>query len=432
VRQPNPDIQVEAARSAWDAASQPPATQEVIKVRCELVTPMYGGGVMPGEVDCALPIRPTALRGHLRFWWRLLRCTGNGGAFKDEPEALFRAEMALWGGISGRGPHASKVTARIEAEAVGPEHLVAWKSNGQVGPSVPAYALVLERNDNPQLLKAGYAFELALRFTTEVTSEQRDEVIEALRWWASFGGVGARTRRGLGSVRVTSDTVELKPVSEREVGERGGWLSAGHPAESVTAAWCYAVEILRQFRQGKNVGRNPGRGGSPGRSRWPEADTIRRLSGNAAHGHDPTHPVENAYPRAVFGLPIVFHFKDNGDPPDHTLVPCVPGNENNQNRMASPLILRPWFDGQRWRPAALLLPGWEERVSVPVGIQRENNFVSKGKPAWPENLDERDRLATQVEPMKGRGEDALTAFMCFFEKQADSKPPSGQRPKRGR
>ncbi|MFO0881807.1 MAG: type III-B CRISPR module RAMP protein Cmr1, partial [Gemmataceae bacterium] len=36
----------------------------------ELVTPMFGGGVVTRENDRSFPIRATAIRGQLQFWWR--------------------------------------------------------------------------------------------------------------------------------------------------------------------------------------------------------------------------------------------------------------------------------------------------------------------------------------------------------------------------
>ena len=77
--------------------------------------------------------------------------------------------------------------------------------------------------------------------------------------------------------------------------------------------------------------------------------------------------------------------------------------------MASPLILRPYFDGRRYAPAALLLPGWKDRVGVSVAFGR-----AAGRPAWPEDLAERARLAARIPPMKGRGDDALSAFLNYF------------------
>ena len=197
MRPPNPAICAKAAQAAWDTA-RPSVAPASIVVRCKLITPMYGGGVRAGEVDCDLPVRPSALRGQLRYWWRLLN-----GAGKTSEE-VFRAESALWGGISSTGPQASKVTLQVKAAPVGQKQLV---TKGNVT-HFPDYALIPKPEsgaNGPRLLNAGYSFDLVLHFKSTVTTAQRDEVVETLRWWASFSGVGARTRRGLGAVEVTED-----------------------------------------------------------------------------------------------------------------------------------------------------------------------------------------------------------------------------------
>jgi len=405
MRRPDPDIRPERANEIWDATQSSAATGRTLNVRCKLVTPMYGGGVTAGEVDRDMPIRAGALRGQLRFWWRLLNGAGR------EPAGLFAAEADLWGGISRNGPRASRVALRVEGKPVRNGQLMAKSAL-----DIPAYALIPERGDDPRLLKPGHEFGLALRFEQTVDEERQKQAVEALRWWASFGGVGARTRRGVGAVRVTGDD-DPKPVSAAEVEERGGKMVIGRPANSPARAWKDAIEALRLFRQGGDAGRNPGRRGRPGRSRWPEADSIRRLFGTHAPQHRPTHPVDGFYPRAAFGLPLVFHFKDGGDPGGtggDSLV-LVPGD---RERMASPLILRPWFDGRRYRPAALLLPGWEKRICVRVGFDSKET-----KAAWPEDIDERRQPATRIGPMNGRGTDALSAFMRFFEESTGGARP---------
>ena len=78
--------------------------------------------------------------------------------------------------------------------------------------------------------------------------------------------------------------------------------------------------------------------------------------------------------------------------------------------MASPLILRPYFDGSQYRSLALLLPGWEECVSVPVRFDR-----SPLGEAWPINPSVRSTKAGNVPPMNRRGDDALSAFMAYFQ-----------------
>ena len=195
-------------------------------------------------------------------------------------------------------------------------------------------------------------------------------------------------------------------------------MALGSGKSDALEAWKVAVDALKTFRQGAGVGRNPGRHHRPGRSRWPEPDAIRRRTGRHAPGHEPQHPVNDFYPRAAFGLPIVFHFKDKDDPGtgrDESPPVLVP---NRGDRMASPLILRPCFDGRRYCPMALLLPGWERCISVPVCFDS-----GSAVPAWPgeRNSYERERMAEQIEPMQGRGADALSAFMRYFPSQGGDR-----------
>lgn len=386
MRQRNPNLCPTNAQKIWNEASLA-STQ--ITVQCELITPMYGGGVKAGVVDKKMPIRASALRGQLRFWWRLLNST----TYPNSGD-LFNAESALWGGISSSGPQASQVTLQVEAKSVGPRDLISSRSPNW------NFDYVLIDRGNSELLSSGYEFKLVLRFKPTVTPPQTEQVIEALRWWASFGGVGARTRRGLGAVKVTSSNLAgvsnpVSPVSCQEVKNKKGDMVLLNPGNNAVAAWRYAIEKLKDFRQGQGVGRRNG----PGRSYWPEPDTIRRLSGQ----HAPTHPV-NGYPRAAFGLPIVFHFK-GGDPDDHVFEPEC------SDRMASPLILRPYFDGRQYYSLALLLPGWENCVSVPVRFDRSPQPLGE---AWPSNHSNRSTEAGKVPPMNGRGDEALSAFLEYF------------------
>ena len=407
MRKPNGNIRPERACAVWDAARSAAGSERTVTARCTLITPMYGGGVRAGEIDRAMPVRASGLRGQLRFWWRLLN-----GADRSSSD-LFANESELWGGVSSRGPRASQVALHVRGAPVDHRQMVAKNELARKRPpGFPAYALVLDPGENPSFLKAGYAFELVLRFKRSVTDPQREGVIEALRWWASFAGVGARTRRGFGAVKATADGAELKPVTAEDVGRCGGRIAMGRPAGDATEAWNEAVGALQRFRQGEKVGRNPGTGRRPGRSRWPEADTIRRIEKTNARGHEPEHPVDGFFPRAAFGLPLVFHFRDRGDPSGKDGKSPVL-NPAGHERMASPLILRPRFDGRRYCPAALLLPGWQERVSAPVSLDSR-----RGTPAWPTRPDARERLARQIEPMRAQGvADALSAFMDYFEER---------------
>lgn len=395
---------------------------------CKLVTPLYGGGVRAGEVDRDMPIRAASIRGQLRFWWRV--ACGPFASSKD----MFAREAAIWGGIAEAGPSASKV--RVQIPNVGVLDLAAahaylpnnkkpgeLRSMPDLAPWADGYALFsaqgkLAKNrqeveEDPKVLaKPGTTFDLALQVGAKLTDGQRAEVLNALRWWASFGGIGARTRRGLGAIKVEK---RLDPVTEGEVAACGGQLAVRAPVAGPTEAWKVAVGRLKDFRQLKGIGRNPPGSDtkSPaGRSLWPEADTIRSISGSAAPRHATRVVRVDAFPRAAFGLPIVFHFKDEnaGDPTDHVLEPADPPPNEKRDRLASPLVLRPYWNGAKWQPAALLLPGWESHLSERLKF-KDQRYVP---PAWPSSPTERNALASAIRPMSGRGHDALSAFMRYF------------------
>src|SRR5690606_23828924 len=97
-------------------------------------------------------------------------------------------------------------------------------------------------------------------------------------------------------------------------------------------AWRAAVELMERFRQGPEFGRNSGQQPNrPGRSRWPEPDTIRDAVGRVDE-HQANHPARPYYPRADLGLPIVFQFKVAAGRPAQFM---LQGAEKTLARMAS-------------------------------------------------------------------------------------------------
>jgi len=118
------------------------------------------------------------------------------------------------------------------------------------------------------------------------------------------------------------------------------------PSDDPMEVWREVIKTFRKFRQGEGLGRNRGKSGPnrPGRSRFPEPETIRRVTGQRAPLHQRLeHIPDDAFPRAEFGLPIIFHFKDKTDPSDTALYPVDPDGMDGKKweRMSSPLILKP-------------------------------------------------------------------------------------------
>nr|HQV23989.1 type III-B CRISPR module RAMP protein Cmr1 [Agitococcus sp.] len=72
-------------------------------LECQLVTPMYGGGVVSHTVDEKMPIRVSSIRGQLRFWWRLLATNSSDDLWqRDAGLSIRQAEADLWGGIDDK------------------------------------------------------------------------------------------------------------------------------------------------------------------------------------------------------------------------------------------------------------------------------------------------------------------------------------------
>jgi len=355
----------------------------------ELITPMFGGGVSTRVNDPSFPIRPTAIRGQLQFWWR-----ATVGARYESRQELRTAQSAIWGDTT----QASRVQVRVEqigkpsdpraCAVIKPNHRgkeqVFWEPPFQNN-ALP-YALFPfqgkpANREGPKVDPSSSIHQASFRLTviTDKTVDFAKDIEPAIWAWANFGGLGSRTRRGCGAIRCqrlapqSLDTID-KWYRDRVPAISDGicdWPTmptqflynpqSGKPFDQ----WDRVIGLLRDFRQ--KAGSTPGHSRPPGpdRSWYPEPDTIRRIMGSYSEGHDPAlhhsggNPLPNGFPRAEFGLPIVFKFIDDksGDPKRTTLQPYVGGQETDsgtldlpdihmsggeiKERMASPVILKP-------------------------------------------------------------------------------------------
>ncbi|SBS35754.1 hypothetical protein MSP8887_02457 [Marinomonas spartinae] len=446
-------IDVEALNSLREELKHPPEKQWQT-YNCTLVTPMYGGGVEAGKVDEKMPIRASSIRGQLRFWWRI-------ACGPEDSNKLFEKETEIWGGIGDakikseleessetekHGSKKSKVQIRVsnvvfkgEVKAFEYKPNKAQKYTPFPDPDFGhAYALFSAQGqladerrtilqEAKKIAKPELTFDLNIHLKTDgknaLTPEQVDEVKEAIRWWASFGGVGSRTRRGLGAVDLNGEGIT--PVTRAEVEAKGGVLisvavASKNQEKAPIICWKYGCDKLRDFRQGEKVGRNKGKDKRPGRSFWQEADQLRHLTEKNDNGrHMPEFEKNLIFPRAAFGLPIQFQFPGkNNDPDSMNLYP------EDSERLASSLIIRPYYDGKGWNSAALLLPDWKKALTQPLTLKPSSDNKSSNNEKvtyqvnhWPgeDQQAERDRLTNDIKPMKGRSNDPLSAFLDYFK-----------------
>jgi CRISPR-associated protein Cmr1 len=420
--------------------------------RIELVTPLFGGGVEAGENDPTMPVRCTAIRGQLQFWWRATR-----GAACASLEELRARHREVWGATECASPVVVEVA---EVQASEPVPCAEYRWDAQAGrgrggwrlrwlepfhgrdsalPYVwfpfqgtqPAADPRAEPVERPARCIHRASFLLRLRFPARLRPD-----VEAAVWaWVNFGGLGARTRRGCGALYCK----ELAPAGLQGLGdwfrlraggspgERRDWPTLGgrllyrRTTSNGFDAWNHVVGLMRLFRQGRDVGRNPGESElRPGRSRFPEPETIRRILDTGSAAHEPWPWMPDGFPRAELGLPIVFHFKDerDGEPGQTCLYPYV--GEETKDRMASPLILKPLALQDR-SAVSVIVPLLGPEVSR-VELQDEGKNCRTPRRAVPVRSTAFVEQTYQNSPFRGRSQvgSALEAFLAFVRENPRS------------
>lgn len=341
-----------------------------ITVKLRNVTPIFGGGYEAREVDTVCHIRPAAIRGQLRFWWR-----ATVGAQFENAQQLFAAEEAVWGSARKKGAVSVQTTVNNVGDLkrcarFSPRDGGGYRALPVFESGWPPYALQAFQGEladrgstimrEPELAIKGCEFTVMVRFAENSLGPQ---VGAALSAWMMYGGVGARTRRGCGSLEQTGGDAcsigNATPRSGHSPTLYGSAIVRGNRQADPLRCWYDAVEAYRHYRQGEGFARRARSGNNtPGRSYWPEPDAVRRITSVAARSHEPEHAVQRGFPRADLGLPIIFHFKSGGDPPESTLSGSKPGME----RFASPVITKVMAVEGGYVPVVLMLnadPVWQ-------------------------------------------------------------------------
>ncbi len=397
----------------------------------EVVTPMFGGGVALVQApeshlkrqDPVTILRTATVVGQVRFWWRaLFGCRLNNLA------TMQARESELFGAASQPGTVSLRVKSSLRAEEA---HQYTDLSADLRYAAFPLQKSVSAPADSP------HGAVTPIKGSAEITwicrSADADQVAAAVDAWIVLGGIGGRTRRGFGALQcraaAASEPRFAKAPTFAEFAARldpmlaEGSVLTGVPAywpgntatagkyQSAAEAQREAVKKLRLFRQGEAIGRNgPADPRNPkklGRSRWPEPDVIRSQAqrfGEAGKHKDPIHgTVVTKFPRAAFGLPIIFHFLGKEEPADHTLVP-----DNGATRMASPLILRPVHiaDGH-WARACIWIP---ERRHSKLRVKLGDKPYGVDLTA-----DEIAKVGAKMGLIAGR-DSVLAAFFEYFQK----------------
>lgn len=385
----------------------------------ELITPLFGGGVETKKADEVSVIRATEIRGHLRFWWRATR----GGQF-ETIEDLKKHEDAIFGSTDQHS------ALQIEVEIInrGRNFPDQRDTNNQPQPihstkSPFSYVAFPLRDETNARVIENVSFKMRLCFPAEFEADLRDSL-----WaWETFGGIGARTRRGFGALslksinneRITlpradalqsaiSDflnkfeaTIEVTrhfPLVTRDVSFR---LSGRQ--DSAIKVWKFLADKLQSFRQYRKD-KNSGQVSRFGTSQWSEPDALRYRM-NIRN----SRPDVDKFPRANFGLPILFEMRHD----NFKTTLKGKGNRDGEfiERLSSPLILRPIKCSDGYVGLALIL---ETPRTPPNGL-----FLTDVEK---ENAVSADLTRTEAQTLTRRLEilnnktDVLQAFLDYLER----------------
>jgi CRISPR-associated protein Cmr1 len=433
-----------------------------------LITPLFGGGVKTQEADPLTVIRGASVRGQLRFWWRATR----GGQFNGDLEAMRKAENAIWGSAAKKGDEntgPSKVQVVVlNIQNGNPLKEIEIKKKGQplkvdiTGQDSPlSYVTFSLREDDKKsdnALREKVAFTLEIRYPAPQHKKGilevgvlklcvQDEVSAAIWAWETFGGIGARTRRGFGSLQLTEYLIdgEKKAISylpfvdtEKALQKlldlyiaKGQWQKdfavphlANRPQMVIVAnqqspfdAWKALIKAYQNFRQHRFKDKH-------GMTKWPEANQIRRMLGRKSKWPkdvDWSNMKGIAkFPRAVFGLPVVFHFPTEEREVKHEWSKksfilqgkSASSSDHRYERMASPLIIKPVPVGDNLAVGlAIVLDGI---FMPPNGLEIIEYHNKKAKPPKPitwQKLTVEEANSQPIKDILNGNNDVIAAFL---------------------
>ena len=444
----------------------------------ELITPLFGGGVEPGTADPVTVIRATEIRGHLRFWWRATR----GGQFDGNLEEMKKAEDKLWGAASKPDylrVSEVRVSVRItnEGKPEIPFEVIRNEKNGKpklkqntnVAPPYAAFPLQPKSEE----MNIGWKSKPLLtkvRFILTLTyPQQKAKEVEAAVWaWELLGGVGARTRRGFGAIhlvngneliRLSESVNSVKEVMDwlTDVFKKSPYIQDENPPDNIShlrlnpyfeitdlnrsahGAWSELINAYRDFRQQRPDG-DPKNRIPPGRSKWPEPEYIREITGQRLPKHQEIADLQKIerFPRAAFGLPIIFQFKDQSRqrPPNpwdrHSDPRSTLLRLEDSERLASPLILRPLKLGKdRYVGIALALDGAMlpdqmmlqlEDSGLEERFKRQSQLPRKGLRAdMSDDQAKSLKMKENDKPLMCGENDVVIAFLEFLKSRRKNK-----------
>jgi len=158
-----------------------------ITLTLQAVTPLF----MSGAVSTACEFRASGIKGSLRYWFRALY------------PHLLSEESSLFGSTELKSP------LRIRTRDINPRTIPTGDSRfhnaklSYLGYGIIAWDREQKKNVTTKaFFDVASMFDLELMFSSKLNTEAQHRILSSLWCLFMFGGLGARTRRGFGSLRI--------------------------------------------------------------------------------------------------------------------------------------------------------------------------------------------------------------------------------------
>lgn len=172
---------------------------KTIEATFKVVTPMFMAGADQSQAELRLP----SIKGALRFWWRALAWE----RLRDIKE-IRKEENYLFGSADqdvGQAAVLMKLTV-LEAEDASQKGFDTRRYPGlpYLGYGVMDYNGKVINNNGERSYIPSMTFQLSLLFKPKVPPQHKETVVDALKLFGLVGGLGAKSRKGYGSVMLVS------------------------------------------------------------------------------------------------------------------------------------------------------------------------------------------------------------------------------------
>ena len=156
--------------------------KNIITFDCEIISPMFSGEAIKGNIE----LRPPAFKASLRYWWRALR------AHVDLKE-LQKKESLIFG---GGGEHAKKSVIEIVSIIQNDDLIIDDRFK------LPHNKDRKDKNPAEHIAFISGTFSITYRIT-DTTIFSVEDLISLMYISSVLGDLGARARRGMGAWRIT-------------------------------------------------------------------------------------------------------------------------------------------------------------------------------------------------------------------------------------